>query len=89
MWVVPHLQLTGALSALVSSQGSSLSFFWLYCGIALDIGLIVSLEPSLGMPLAFTVLLGIDKNTHCSGQNLIRYLEETVLRSSMDKCLPD
>lgn len=65
MWVVPHLQLTGALSAVVSSQGSFLSFFWLYCVMALDIGLIVSLEPSLGMPLAFTVLLSIDKNTQC------------------------
>lgn len=51
--------------AAVNCQGSCLSFFWLYCGMALDLGMIVSLEPSLGMPLAFTVLLNIDKITHC------------------------
>ena len=51
--------------AVVNCQGSCLSFFWLYCGMALDLGMIVSLEPPLGMPLAFTVLLNIVKITHC------------------------
>ena len=40
-----------ALGTVASSQGNSLSYFWLSLGVALDLGRIVSFAPSLGMPL--------------------------------------
>ena len=50
-----------------SSQGNCLSpsSFWLYLGVVLDLGKIISFAPSLGAPLGSILLFNTVRNTYC------------------------
>lgn len=43
-------------------------FFWLFLGVTLDLGRVVSFVPSLWMPLASMGLFNIARNIYCLSQ---------------------